>query len=274
MDIAPDPSLANVSIPPASPLLPGSVAPAWHTFVLVVAILAFSLQGARHFSDPHAHVHRLASYGLTVAMELTMLAWIIFGLRLKKIPFGSLLGSFAFNVRSFVVDLGVALLFWIGALTVLGTLAIVWTGVEVTLAHRWSSVAGGQPLAPGSSREDTLRSLTQLAPSNGEEVAAWAILCLVAGFAEEVAFRGYLQRQFIWLARGRVTAGVLLSALCFGAAHAYEGVRGMFLIFVFGVLFSLLALVRRSLRAGMIAHAWQDLLAGFALALLKSHRFI
>jgi len=43
---------------------------------------------------------------------------------------------------------------------------------------------------------------------------------------------------------------------------------------VFGVLFSVLALYRRSLRAGMFAHSWHDLLAGLALALLKSTHVI
>ncbi len=44
----------------------------------------------------------------------------------------------------------------------------------------------------------------------------------------------------------------------------------MVLLAVFGVLFSLLALYRRSLRAGLFAHVWHDLFAGLALALLRS----
>ena len=94
------------------------------------------------------------------------------------------------------------------------------------------------------------------------------------GFVEEVVFRGYLQRQFIGWARGGVVAGVLASAVVFGGAHAYQGVRNIALLTVFGVLFSLLALYRRSLRAGMFAHSWHDLIAGLALALLKSSHLI
>jgi hypothetical protein len=48
----------------------------------------------------------------------------------------------------------------------------------------------------------------------------------------------------------------------------------MVLLAVFGVLFSVLALFRRSLRAGMFAHGWHDLIAGLALALLKSSHLI
>ena len=78
----------------------------------------------------------------------------------------------------------------------------------------------------------------QMAPSNSKEIAAWILLFLIAGCGEEVCFRGCPLRQFIVLARGRLAVAVLLSALCFGAAHAYEGVRGIFLIAVFGLLFT------------------------------------
>ena len=75
-------------------------------------------------------------------------------------------------------------------------------------------------------------------------------------------FRGYLQRQFTAWAHGSDAVGVVFSALLFGAAHGYQGVRNMFLLAVFGGLFSLLALFRRSLRAGIFAHSWHDLIAG------------
>jgi membrane protease YdiL (CAAX protease family) len=67
---------------------------------------------------------------------------------------------------------------------------------------------------------------------------------------------------------------VLFSALVFGGAHAYQGVRSMMMLAVFGALFSFLALFRGSLRAGMFAHSWHDLIAGLALALLKSYHLI
>jgi hypothetical protein len=60
----------------------------------------------------------------------------------------------------------------------------------------------------------------------------------------------------------------------FGAAHGYQGARNMVLLAVFGVLFSALAIVRRSLRAGIIAHSWHDLIAGLTLALLRTHRLL
>ena len=64
-------------------------------------------------------------------------------------------------------------------------------------------------------------------------------------------------------------AGVLLSAVVFGASHGYEGGARMILIGIFGLMFGLLAWWRKSLRPGMIAHAWHDALSGAVLRMLK-----
>ena len=60
--------------------------------------------------------------------------------------------------------------------------------------------------------------------------------------------------------------GVAHVCIDFGSAHGYQGARNMVMLAVFGVFFSLLALFRRSLRAGIFAHGWHDMIAGLALA--------
>jgi hypothetical protein len=275
----PTPEYAPIDAPaiePPAPLPPASlaVAPAWHTVVLVVFILLISVRGASQLSSPHGPLNRLVTYGSTAVMELLLLGWVLFGLWLKRTPLRSLLGSFSFDMRSIAVDLGFAMLFWISALSVLGTIGIAWSGVEAAIAHRSLPTHSAPSLTPDPSQLQQVRALAQLAPSNRQEIAAWVLLCLLVGFVEETVFRGYLQRQFTWWARGGVGAGVLFSALAFGGAHAYQGARNMVLLAVFGALFSLLALFRRSLRAGMLAHSWHDLIAGLALALLKSYHLI
>lgn len=251
-----------------------AVAPVWHTVVLVAVILWTSIHGASQLSSPHGQLNRLVTYGSTALMELLLLAWVLFGLWLKRTPLRSLLGAFSFDLRSLAVDFGFAMLFWISALSVLGTIGIAWTGIESAITHRPLLSHTAQSLVPDPSQLQQVHELAQLAPANRQEVAAWVLLCLLVGFIEETVFRGYLQRQFTWWARGSVWAGVLFSALVFGGAHAYQGVRNMVMLAVFGALFSLLALFRRSLRAGMIAHGWHDLIAGLALALLKSCHLI
>ena len=64
-------------------------------------------------------------------------------------------------------------------------------------------------------------------------------------------------------------AGIAFSAIIFGASHGYEGGPRMVLIAIFGLLFGLLAWWRKSLRPGMIAHAWHDAFSGAVLHMLK-----
>jgi hypothetical protein len=252
---------------------PGPVAPVWHTVVLIAGVVLLSAAGAEQLSAAQPVVNRMQTYALTATTELCMLAWVYFGLRLRKIPFRSLLGSVSGNLSSLAADAGLALLFWIGALFVLATVGLTWTLTEAAIHHRPIFIPGKQ-LTPDAAQQQTLHTLTQLAPANGREVVAWIALCIIAGITEEIVFRGYLHRQFTAWARGLLPVGVAVSALLFGAAHGYQGARNMVLLSIFGVLFSLLALFRRSLRPGIFAHIWQDLFAGLVLAFLKAHHML
>jgi membrane protease YdiL (CAAX protease family) len=64
-------------------------------------------------------------------------------------------------------------------------------------------------------------------------------------------------------------AAVALQAVLFGIAHSYQGVKSIVTITVYGGLFGMLAVYRKSLRPGMIQHAMQDSFAGLAFGLLK-----
>jgi len=97
-----------------------------------------------------------------------------------------------------------------------------------------------------------------LLPQGILESLAWLPLALSAGFCEELAFRGYLQKQFQAIT-GSAGWAILIQALVFGMGHLYEGVAQVARIMLFGVLFGLLALWRKNLSPGMIAHAWSDI---------------
>lgn len=260
-------------IQPAVPPVEAPVAPIWHTVLLILGIGLLSLAGAAQFRGGNAVVNRMQTYGFTAATELCMLAWVYFGLRLRKVPFGSLLGSVSGSLRSIAIDIGLALAFWIAALFVLANIGVFWTVIEAAIKHQPLFTPGKQ-LKPDASQQQTIHTLTQLAPGNGKEIAAWIGLCIIAGIAEEVVFRGYLHRQFTAWARGAVAVGVVASALMFGVAHGYQGVRNMVMLAVFGALFSALAIFRRSLRPGIFAHAWQDIFAGLALAFAHAHHWL
>ena len=104
-------------------------------------------------------------------------------------------------------------------------------------------------------------SVQALLPHGPIEVALWIALSLTAGFNEELVFRGYFQRQFAVMSHSR-WMGTLLQAVLFGISHGYQGVMACAKIACFGVLFGGVARWRRSLRPGMIAHAWTDIAAG------------
>ncbi len=256
----------------------GSVAPAWHTVVLIVGIGMLSVEGARELSGPNANAidsHRLTTYVTTVGSELLMLGWVYLGMRLRKIPFRSLFGDLSGGVNSLFLDFGIAIMFWIGSFVVLGFIGLTWTLTEMALKHQSLLSPDGKPVAVSDpAQQHLIHTLSALAPSNGREIAAWALVCIMAGLVEELVFRGYFQRQFAAWSRGAVAGGVVFSSLLFGAAHGYQGIRNMVLLSVFGALFSLLAIFRRNLRAGIFAHAWHDFAIGLLLAFVKSRHLI
>ena len=256
--------------------LPSSVAPVWHTAALIAFILALSIAGAYRNPgavDP-ARVHRLQTYGVTAVLEAVMVGWVAFGLRLRKIPVRSLFGAVPGNLRSIALDAGIAIVFWIGSMSALGTVALFWMSVEAAITHRLPQMQAGRMIPPSPSEQHAVHAVLRLAPSNGTEIACWILLCLLVGVAEELVFRGYLQKQFTAWARGAAAVGVALSAITFGAAHGWEGVRSMFMLTIFGVFFSLLALFRRSLRAGILAHGWHDAFMGLMVSFLHARHVL
>src|SRR5262249_6994941 len=107
-----------------------------------------------------------------------------------------------------------------------------------------------------------------VAPSSLTALAVFVVLSSFAGFIAEIVFRGYFQKQLAVLT-GKVYLGMIIQAAIFGLGHGYEGFRRMFVIFCLGCLFGILALLRKSLRPGMMAHAVFDSLQGVGLYLLK-----
>jgi membrane protease YdiL (CAAX protease family) len=270
--------LASPIAGPASPK-PTSIAPVWHTVLLILGILAVSLVGVyRHPGGPGVGAaNRLRTYGVTAGLEVVLMGWVALGLRLRGIPFRSLFGKVSSDFRAIAVDAGIAILFWVGSLMALATLALMWISIEGAITHRPIPIPtgrSGKTTLPSSTDDQAARAVVQLAPANGKEIACWLLLCMLVGVAEELVFRGYLQQQFTAWARGAAASGVVVSAAMFGAAHGYEGARAMFLLGVFGALFSLLALFRRNLRAGIFAHSWHDAFAGLMVAFLHSRHVL
>jgi membrane protease YdiL (CAAX protease family) len=85
---------------------------------------------------------------------------------------------------------------------------------------------------------------------------------VTAGICEELAFRGFLQRQFHALG-GNMVVAVLAQGLVFGLFHSYQGWRNVVVISVLGALYGALAAWRRNVRANIVVHAWGDVWEGW-----------
>jgi membrane protease YdiL (CAAX protease family) len=240
---------ATPPAPPSSPSELRKVAPWLHT-VLVLAIMLFiSFYGSGGRQQQEVARHgRLAGYLSIMIVEWLVVALVWVSLRRQGVSLRELIGGKWQSFEKALLDFGIAAGFWFVSLIVLAA-----AGYALGLAR--------------GNLEDIRRAFGFLAPHTGVELLVWLAVCLTAGFCEEVIFRGLFQRQFAALTRSR-WGGVLLQALLFGAAHGYQGVRRMAQIAVFGALFGILVLWRKSLRPGMIAHAWQDTITGLLLFLI------
>jgi hypothetical protein len=264
-----------------APSTPGSIAPAWHTVILIAGIAFLSWQGARELGGGNgvggghgAGTNVYAIYLSTVISQILMVAWVFFGLRLRKVPFRSLFGNVSGGWVTLLFDFGIAFGFWIASVVTLATLNLTWLITNAAMHHRSLIGAHGKPVPPDPAQQQLLHTLSSLAPSNGREVLAWALVCITAGFVEELVFRGYFQRQFTAWGRGAAAIGVVASALLFGAAHGYQGVHNMIFLTLFGAMFSVLVLFRRSLRPGIFAHAWNDFAMGLLLMAAKARHLL
>lgn len=223
-----------------------AVAPWWHTALLAGVLVGGSVVTAHQAHRPGLTAHHAQRYltGIVAEWILFLVTW--WGVRMKRVPLAELLG-FRRGLRALAEDVGAAAVFWIVAIMILALI-----GAALRVAHLSAPV----------------RTITALAPHTGVEMVLWIGLSVTAGFCEEFVFRGYFLRQFA-SPGARIWLGVLCSSLLFGVSHGYEGAAGMIAITAYGAMFCALAIMRRSLRPGMIAHAWQDIFTGAMLVLLR-----
>lgn len=121
-----------------------------------------------------------------------------------------------------------------------------------------SRVLGQDPW--GSSPGFVLR----LIPRTPREKRLFAVLSIVAGLGEEVAYRGYMLSTLELLGLGQWMAAVVSSA-AFGLLHAYQGAAGIVRTGLTGLLLALPVLATGSLIPSIVAHACINLIAGLVI---------
>lgn len=106
-----------------------------------------------------------------------------------------------------------------------------------------------------------LGAMRAMMPQNRVE-ALWFLGATVsAGFVEEFVFRGYLQKQLTAIT-GNAAVATILQLLLFMQGHVYQGLVRLIPVGLGGLLLTVVALWRKSLKPGMIGHALGDSLGG------------
>ncbi|HXR39658.1 MAG TPA: CPBP family intramembrane glutamic endopeptidase [Terracidiphilus sp.] len=214
-----------------------------------VVALGFLAQHAPMVGAGAATGGQLASHGKAIQIYVTvgLMDWALLyycwaAVHRRGGNLQTLSGGRWTSWKSVAQDLGIALPFW-----------VLWEatayGVHWLLAL--SSVGPG-----------TARTVDSLLPQSPLEVLVWIGVSITAGTCEEMAFRGFLQRQIHALS-GSVTVAVLGQGLVFGLFHAYQGWRNVAVISVLGVLYGALAAWRGNLRVNIMTHAWGDVWEGW-----------
>jgi len=235
---------------PPAPDKPALIAPVWHTLLLTALILGNSYLASSKIGAVQGHGSRLLLYGGTFITQLVLILLVWFGIWLRGVRMRDLIGGKWKTVEAFLLDVGIALGFWIVALSLLFVLRVALGLIDLHNLQK--------------SVDDAVRILGPMAPHTYLEAGFFVLLSVCAGLFEEIIFRGYLQRQCGALGRNAVI-GIVASAVIFGLGHGYQGPRNMVVIAVFGSFFGILAHFRKSLRPGMMTHAFQDSIAGIGL---------
>jgi len=225
------------------------IAPVWHTALLVSIFLGVTIAGAlfqRHAqSSPgmlQQHPNVVPLYLSVIAVEWFLVYGVWAGMRSRGVRVRDLVGGRWDSARKVLTDIVLAIVVW-----------ILWITIQ----------AGVSRMVPSHAK-----SVSALLPQRPLEVVLWIATSLTAGFCEEVAFRGYFQKQFEAMTQSSAT-GVILQAILFGISHGYQGLRAIVMIVLFGLLYGILVLWRKSLRPGMILHAWSDVYAGYLFQFLR-----
>lgn len=183
----------------------------------------------------------LLVYLPTIAFQILIFALVFFVARFE----GGGLRSLRFD-RLTLDKVFLGLAFFIGAGIVLSLLALLI-----------------QHLGAAEFRDPTF-----LLPTTTQGKIVWVVLSIVVAVAEEAAFRGYALTRLGRFLPNRVLTAIVVS-IAFSIGHLYQGVGGVIVIFVYGLMFSLLFYKTGSIWPGVIAHFIQDAIPIFVLDLLK-----
>src|SRR5262249_35934014 len=110
----------------------------------------------------------------------------------------------------------------------------------------------------------TYEMLRKLMPQANREIPGFLGLVSTVSLCEEFLYRGFAFAAFLLLFRGSTIAAVVGSSILFGVGHLYQGLRGVILTCVLGMIFASLRAWTGSLLPCAIIHFVVDSIAGIA----------
>ena len=217
-----------------------SIAPWWHTALVLLPLAAMSVASWYQHGLPNAHLpgmaSRISGYVTVITTEWFQVLLIWLALKHRGRSIGSLVSGRWQTLGSFFKDLGISVGFLVVAVPLVGLLMHFVRG-----------------------NADT--NMANFTPKTPSELVVFLILATTGGgFCEEFIFRGYLTEQFSAWTGSRIFA-LVLQGVIFGLGHGYYG-KAMVVVMFEGCLLGLLAYWRKSLRPGMLAHGLQDSIGG------------
>jgi len=227
------------------------VAPIWHTVLyfgllvaLVVGLRAAKPEGHRA-SSGFPHLDRSLLYLLGFVADCVLFCLMYLGLRIRKTRLAELMGPGWADRSQVRRDIVAGALF---SLVLLGVSALL---LVIFPPHN--------------------ETIDIFLPRTLPQFFCFFLWLVSAGFFEELIFRGYLFRQLIHYIS--IDSAVVIQAIVFAMVHGLDqSVGELASKFVVGGFLGFLAVQRKSLLPGMIAHGCLNGTAAVILGLLQLTR--
>lgn len=235
---------------PNLPVRHQPVASYLHTALIIALLILVGMMSGANTEKFSGAKSPVGIYFSTLIWLWLLFIFVAVGIKQRGHRLRDIIGPRIKGLDDLLMDVVYAGLFWFVAVGVLAALG---------------KLLG---LATGDAVKEAQKMVQAMAPTGIKQIALWFVVSMSAGFVEEFVFRGYLQRQFLALTQ-RTWLAVLLPSAVFAVGHLYQGTARAVVIGIFGSLFGILAAWRKSLRPGMMAHAWHDIFTGLVMSFLK-----
>jgi membrane protease YdiL (CAAX protease family) len=215
-------------------LVPACVNPAGYMLLLFAGVLLpiLIVRSSRRIGSGPLPISRMRFYKQTILFQLVLATFCMLTARMHCIL------AMPLPKRPLISWSAAALMY---ALTV------------IMLKLRWPS-----------RKADSKRRLYDILPHDTRELMLYVLVCIVAGTAEEIIYRGVMTELLQGIVRMTLVTIVIVS-ISFAVAHAMQGWRSVAGIFVIALACHALVWLAQSLIPVMVVHFAYDLTAGMLI---------